>query len=77
MYVCLCHGITDREIRRRSTEASCSVSTIYQARGVTPKCGKCVSLVRTILREAECRMIDARDALTGCGDEAGVVVVAG
>lgn len=52
MYVCLCHGITDREIRRQSTTTSCSVSDVYQARGVAPKCGKCVSLVRAILREA-------------------------
>lgn len=58
MYVCLCHGITDREIRKQCTTAPrCSVAEIYSARGVAPKCGKCVAMVRELIIESreQCR----------------------
>jgi bacterioferritin-associated ferredoxin len=49
MYVCLCHAITEREIRRHVT-ADCSVSDVYRAQGVKPKCGKCVATICAMLR---------------------------
>lgn len=53
MYVCLCHGITDREIRKQCAAAPrCSVAEIYSARGVAPKCGKCVAMVRDLVTDA-------------------------
>jgi bacterioferritin-associated ferredoxin len=51
MYVCLCNGVTDREIRGRSLEANCSVGKLCKSLGVTPKCGKCVGMMRQILSE--------------------------
>ena len=53
MYVCLCHGISDREIRARCAKSpGCSVAQVYQAQGVAPKCGKCVATVRSLIAEA-------------------------
>jgi bacterioferritin-associated ferredoxin len=52
MYVCVCNAITDRDARAQ-VKADCpTVATIYRALGVRPKCGKCVPLVRQLLRQA-------------------------
>ena len=51
MYICLCNVLTDRDVRAGCDGAQ-SVSTVYRALGCEPRCGKCVPLVRQILREA-------------------------
>ena len=50
MYVCLCNGLTDRDLRPH-TAAGGSVAMVYQACGCRPQCGKCVPFVRQMLRE--------------------------
>ncbi len=65
MYVCLCHGISDREIRSRCASAPCSVAEIYLARGVAPKCGKCVASVKALLAETKA---SKAPVLVECGD---------
>jgi bacterioferritin-associated ferredoxin len=52
MYVCLCNGLTDRDLRPHTIGGTCSVSMVYRACGVRPQCGKCVPFVRQMLREA-------------------------
>jgi bacterioferritin-associated ferredoxin len=49
MYICLCNGITDRDIRRVAGACDGSVARIYQGLGCTPQCGKCVPVVREML----------------------------
>ena len=51
MYICLCNGLTDRDVRN-SAEGDCSVAMVYRALGCEPRCGKCVPFVRQMLREA-------------------------
>lgn len=51
MYICLCNGLTDRDVRN-SAEGGCSVAMVYRALGCEPRCGKCVPFVRQMLREA-------------------------
>jgi bacterioferritin-associated ferredoxin len=51
MYVCLCNGLTDRDLRPHTLGGRCSVSMVYQACGCRPQCGKCVPFVRQMLRE--------------------------
>ncbi len=51
MYVCVCNAITDREVRASAACDACTVSGIYRALGRQPKCGKCVPLVRQLLRQ--------------------------
>ena len=60
MYLCICNAITDREARSHCS-TSCSVSAVYRALGVKPKCGKCVPLVREML-EAKSRRARNSDA---------------
>jgi bacterioferritin-associated ferredoxin len=50
MYVCLCHGFTERQVRAIATGTKGSTARVYRALGVRPQCGKCVPMVREILR---------------------------
>jgi bacterioferritin-associated ferredoxin len=51
MYVCLCNGVTDKQVRAVHGGTGCSAASVYRSLGVQPKCGKCVPVVRQILRE--------------------------
>jgi bacterioferritin-associated ferredoxin len=50
VYICLCNGFTDRQVRRSAEAGNASVSQVYKALGCAPKCGKCVPLVRDMLK---------------------------
>ena len=52
MYVCLCNALTDRDLVPHTATGNSSVSMVYQACGCRPQCGKCVPLVRQMLRES-------------------------
>lgn len=51
MYVCLCHSITDREIRRAAENGCSSMRQLGKELGVGQQCGRCTSMARDILRE--------------------------
>jgi bacterioferritin-associated ferredoxin len=50
MYVCLCHGFTDRQVRSVAARPESNVAEIYRALGGPPRCGKCVPTVRDLVR---------------------------
>jgi bacterioferritin-associated ferredoxin len=51
MYVCLCNGYTDSQIR--STASDCAtVADVYRSLGSPPRCGKCVPMVADLCRGA-------------------------
>ena len=52
MYICLCNGFTDRQVRTTIDESAASVAQVYQALGCAPRCGKCVPVVRDMLHRA-------------------------
>ena len=49
MYVCLCHAVTDRQIRQAASEGACSVSELQLRFRLGTNCGKCVPAAREIL----------------------------
>jgi bacterioferritin-associated ferredoxin len=51
MYVCLCNGITDNQIRTAVREGASSFKDVRSVLGVASQCGKCGILTREILRE--------------------------
>ena len=54
MYVCLCHGISDKKIKKLAIEQG--ITDIRGIRQCTPlgsQCGKCVRQAKEILSEAE------------------------
>ena len=51
MYVCICNGVTDRQIRE-ATEAGCSsVSESTMRPGLGSTCGSCLPLADAIMAE--------------------------
>lgn len=63
MYICLCNGFTDQQVRCHADAGCGSVSEVYRRLGCAPQCGKCVPVVREILKGAAA-LPEAEDALT-------------
>ena len=55
MIVCLCHGITDREVRDAVAGGKCSIGEVYGRLGLRPNCASCVPYVCDAVREARTR----------------------
>lgn len=51
MYVCVCHGITEHEIRACADAGACSVADLTNCLGVGAGCGRCVPCAKQILGE--------------------------
>jgi bacterioferritin-associated ferredoxin len=52
MYVCLCKGITDTQIRAAVQDGASSLRDVRTTLGVASQCGKCGILTRQIVRES-------------------------
>jgi bacterioferritin-associated ferredoxin len=52
MYVCICKGITDHQIRSAVTDGATSIGQLRRELGVASQCGKCSCLTREIVQEA-------------------------
>lgn len=66
MYVCLCHGLNDRQVRSAIDEGGAgSAAQVYRHFDCKPRCGKCVPYVRDLVKAA-------KGAETGgCGGDGG------
>jgi bacterioferritin-associated ferredoxin len=51
MYVCLCNRITDRQVRTQAAGGNCTLGSVHNSLGIAPKCGKCLPMMRDIVRE--------------------------
>jgi bacterioferritin-associated ferredoxin len=51
MYVCICKGITDTQIRAAVEDGASSLRDVRNTLGVASQCGKCGILTREIVRE--------------------------
>ncbi|AFP29406.1 bacterioferritin-associated ferredoxin [Marinobacter sp. BSs20148] len=51
MYVCLCHGVTDRDIRAAADNGVTSMRQLGEELGVGTQCGRCAPTAREILRD--------------------------
>jgi bacterioferritin-associated ferredoxin len=53
MYVCLCHGLTDRQVLAAiETGGATRAADVYRHFDCTPRCGKCVPCVRDMVEAA-------------------------
>jgi bacterioferritin-associated ferredoxin len=52
MYVCLCHGVTDREIREAAAAGAREMVDLAAMTGCGTGCGSCGELAQTLLQEA-------------------------
>jgi bacterioferritin-associated ferredoxin len=51
MYVCMCHGITDRQIREAVCEGAASMRELRAELGVASSCGRCAQYAEQLLDE--------------------------
>ncbi|MEH6403177.1 MAG: (2Fe-2S)-binding protein [Sneathiella sp.] len=49
MYICLCNGISDKDIEVAVSNGARTVSSVYGAHGCAPQCGKCACYIKQML----------------------------
>jgi len=52
MYVCICKGVTDRDIQEAASRGLRTLKDLRRELGVASDCGKCASCAREVLCEA-------------------------
>jgi bacterioferritin-associated ferredoxin len=52
MYVCICNGVTDRDIQAAASRGARTVKDLRRELGVASDCGKCASCAHELLCEA-------------------------
>ena len=61
MYVCLCNGITDHDIRATLAEGASSVDEVMYMTGAATRCGSCLATIAAMVEQEAPR--SARRAL--------------
>jgi bacterioferritin-associated ferredoxin len=59
MYICVCNGITDGDIRSCVQQGACCMADLQRELGVATQCGRCESHAREFLGEAETEALPA------------------
>jgi len=49
MYICLCNGITDKQVMQAVSDGAKTVSGVYKAHGCAPQCGKCACHIKDMI----------------------------
>lgn len=58
MYVCLCNGYRESQIRDMARDGHTTAAGAYEALGNGPCCGKCVNFAQTLIDE-ELHMLES------------------
>ncbi len=74
MYVCICAGVTEDQIRIAAEDGVCSMRELSRVTGVATGCGQCSMLAKAILDESLLQQgrskttpaLAADSTLTGC-----------
>jgi bacterioferritin-associated ferredoxin len=53
MYVCLCNGVTDHEIRETIAQGAASIEEIAYCTGAGTRCGSCVSTIAALVEDGD------------------------
>jgi bacterioferritin-associated ferredoxin len=61
MYICICHGVTDRQIRRAVDQGASTLGEVQMQLPVGGCCGRCEDSARTVIREQQNRACGALD----------------
>jgi bacterioferritin-associated ferredoxin len=63
MYVCLCNGLTDRQVKQAAAAAGTTKpSGVYAACGCRAQCGQCVKALVVLLRRPDRAMPELQGA---------------
>lgn len=52
MYVCVCKGVTDHQIRQQVSDGARSWREVREATGCATQCGKCACVGKSVTRDA-------------------------
>ena len=52
MYVCVCHAVTDRQIREAADQGAKTLKDLRRELGVTSECGRCATCAKACLKQA-------------------------
>ncbi len=63
MFVCLCNGFTERQVRQCLNDGAKSVAGVYRCLG-RAQCGKCICHVREMVKTAQA----SQHRVAGCDD---------
>lgn len=51
MYVCICNGLTDRDVKRAARDGASTAKQCFQALDASPQCCRCLPMMREIIDE--------------------------
>ena len=51
MYACVCHAVTDDDVRGHVRAGACSAKEVRTACAMRPGCGSCVGRIRDLIEE--------------------------
>jgi len=51
MYICICHAVTDREIKQAAKSGASSLDDLSKTLNVATNCGQCSNCARELLKE--------------------------
>ena len=54
MYICVCNGITDQEIKACVAQGASCMADLQRELGVATRCGRCQTYAQEMLSEAQC-----------------------
>ena len=75
MYVCLCNGYRDSDLRALASRGIASAAEAYEALGNGPSCGRCLEFAQEIMdraQDARAAQAKAPEALKAAKDAAAV-----
>lgn len=49
MYVCICHAVSDTDLKRCMNDAPCSYGEVCKRLGIGSQCGRCEQSVRDMM----------------------------
>jgi bacterioferritin-associated ferredoxin len=55
MYVCICNGVTERQVREAADAGCTSVSELTMRTGLGATCGSCIPTAEAMLEEVHAR----------------------
>ncbi|MCX7552784.1 (2Fe-2S)-binding protein [Marinicella sp. S1101] len=53
MYVCICHGVTEKDIQKAAKNGANSLQDVKQITGASTGCGSCADMALEVLLEAQ------------------------
>ena len=65
MYICVCSGVTEREIQARADEGLCTLAELESCLGVGAGCGRCRNAASEVLIESRSNSRNVASSASG------------